>query len=116
MADTLTVNVSGVEISKGNIRIGIFNSKDEFPEGNRFQEVFISSKENTVQNTFKLKPGKYAVAVFQDENNNQKMDKNFFGIPKEKYGFSGRKVFGKPNFYNAMIDVENYKTITIAIK
>ena len=35
-----------------------------------------------------VKPGVYAVAVLHDENNNDKMDKSFFGSPKEGYGVS----------------------------
>jgi len=39
--------------------------------------------------------GQYAVSVFHDENLNEKLDKNFMGIPKEGYGASnnpGRKM------------------------
>lgn len=35
-----------------------------------------------------VKPGSYAVAVLHDENNNDKMDRSFFGSPKEGYGVS----------------------------
>ena len=35
-----------------------------------------------------LPPGNYAVFLFHDANNNNKMDKNFLGIPKEGYGAS----------------------------
>ena len=30
---------------------------------------------------------KYAIAIFFDENDNYKPDKNIFGILKEKYGY-----------------------------
>ena len=39
-----------------------------------------------------LPAGTYAISVFHDENNNQKMDKNFLGIPKEGYGASKNKL------------------------
>jgi len=35
-----------------------------------------------------LHDGVYAVSVFHDENENQKLDKDFVGIPKEGYGAS----------------------------
>lgn len=36
--------------------------------------------------------GTYAVSVFHDANNNNKLDKNFLGIPKEGYGASKNKL------------------------
>ncbi|CAN5366227.1 DUF2141 domain-containing protein [soil metagenome] len=35
-----------------------------------------------------LPPGKYAAQVFYDENNNHKIDRALFGVPKEGVGFS----------------------------
>ena len=32
--------------------------------------------------------GIYALAIYQDENKNGKIDKNFLGIPTEHYAFS----------------------------
>jgi len=45
-------------------------------------------------------PGFYAVSVFHDENMNQKLDKNFVGVPKEGYGASNnpKKKMGPPSF------------------
>lgn len=47
-----------------------------------------------------LPEGVYAVSVFHDENMNQKLDKNFMGIPKEGYGASNnpKKKMGPPDF------------------
>ncbi len=36
-----------------------------------------------------VEPGTYAIAVIHDENLNGELDTNFFGVPKEGYGFSG---------------------------
>jgi uncharacterized protein (DUF2141 family) len=54
-----------------------------------------------------LPAGVYAVSVFHDENMNQKLDKNFVGIPKEGYGASNnpRKKMGPPTFEETKIQV-----------
>ena len=38
--------------------------------------------------------------MFHDENMNEKLDKNFMGVPKEGYGASNnqKKKMGPPNF------------------
>ncbi|WCL80354.1 DUF2141 domain-containing protein [Saprospira sp. CCB-QB6] len=47
-----------------------------------------------------LPPGQYALAFFQDLNQNGQLDLNFWGIPKEPYGFSNdpKIVAGPPSF------------------
>lgn len=53
-----------------------------------------------------LPPGRYAVAVFQDVNGNQKLDSNFLGVPTEPYGFSrdATGTMGPPGFEQAAVD------------
>lgn len=53
-----------------------------------------------------LAPGGYAVAIFHDENRNQKLDV-LVGIPKEGFGFSRNPVvrFGAPKFRQVRIDL-----------
>jgi uncharacterized protein (DUF2141 family) len=50
-----------------------------------------------------LRAGVYAVSVFHDENMNERLDKNFMGVPKEGYGASNnpKKKMGPPNFNEA---------------
>jgi uncharacterized protein (DUF2141 family) len=54
-----------------------------------------------------LPPGKYAIAVFQDVNGNQKLDTNLLGIPTEPYGFSNDAAgtMGPPGFSQAAVDL-----------
>lgn len=52
-----------------------------------------------------IPPGTYAVQAFQDENDNLRIDRNFFGLPKEGIGFSNnaRFHFGPPRFSDAAV-------------
>lgn len=115
-ADTLTINLSGASLNQGKIRIGVFNSPQEFPNGNLFVGRVIDSDKKDTKIVFDIPPGSYAVGVFQDKSGNKLLDKNFLGIPKEKYGFSGRDVFGEPDFDDAIISFAGSKTIFIKIK
>jgi uncharacterized protein (DUF2141 family) len=51
--------------------------------------------------------------VYQDENANGQLDRNFIGIPKENYGFSRDAAgkFGPPGFDDAAIDVGDEVTV-----
>jgi uncharacterized protein (DUF2141 family) len=54
-----------------------------------------------------LPPGRYAVAVFHDENGNTELDANAVGIPLEGYGFSEEATgnFGPPSFDQAAVEI-----------
>ncbi len=54
-----------------------------------------------------LPPGRYAVAVFQDVNGDQKLDTNLLGVPTEPYGFSkdAAGTMGPPGFEQAAVDL-----------
>ena len=52
-------------------------------------------------------PGRYAIALIHDENNNNRMDRALMMMPKEGYGFSrdAKVVLGPPKFDAAAFDV-----------
>ncbi|MCB8882455.1 DUF2141 domain-containing protein [Acidisoma cellulosilytica] len=57
---------------------------------------------NSVQGCFALSgPGTYAVAIYDDANNNHRFDKTFLGLPAEDYGFSNnpRNLLAPPGFH-----------------
>ena len=52
-------------------------------------------------------PGEYALLVYFDENGNNRIDKNFIGIPKEPLGFSNRyRPKGPPSYQRAAFQIE----------
>ncbi len=69
---------------------------------------------------FSLDPGIYGLSLLDDENSNGKMEYNFFGIPKEGFGFSDYYHTGitKPKFdaFKFSIDKDQTKRITIRIR
>ena len=86
-----TVKVSNLENVKGNLYIGWYKDSGTFTVNDKaiYREQIAVNNREEVSVVFKNIPkGKYAIAVFLDENDNYRLDKNLFGIPKEKYGFS----------------------------
>jgi len=54
-----------------------------------------------------LKPGRYAVRYYHDENLNGKMETNIVGKPTEGYGFSNNVIgkFGPPPFKKWLFEI-----------
>jgi outer membrane protein len=64
-----------------------------------------------------LASGEYALVIFQDENGNGRLDKNFIGIPSEPLGFSNRYwPQGPPAFTRAAFKLEAEESRTIEVK
>jgi uncharacterized protein (DUF2141 family) len=104
-ADTLLVTVSGVKAGKGNLMVAVFDEahRDGFPDGEYLLgvEVPATGEEMTVEIS-NIGSGEYAIAIFQDLNGNEILDKNFLGIPKEPYGFSGKWKSGGASYEKAL--------------
>jgi len=113
-AQDLTVRIENADISKGHLMIAIYNNASDFLN-NSFREERIEVIERTMIIVFpNLPAGQYAISVFQDSNDNGKLDTLIFGIPKEKYGFSNG--IRLPNYEKCVFDFNGDKTISIQIK
>ena len=90
-ADTLTFTVNNIKKS-GEIHVAVYGNADAF-EADRGEkggaapgitEGTIEMVEpGSVTYVYELPPGTYAIGIFHDVNLNNKMDNNFFGVPKE---------------------------------
>ncbi|MHC5727074.1 MAG: DUF2141 domain-containing protein [Nostoc sp.] len=120
---TLTVVVNGIHHQKGEICLRLYPSERGFPTSSNSEDqsgcVKITGSSVTKE-FFGLKPGTYAVAVVDDQNGNRKLDKDFFGIPKEGFGISKNPTVsietGSPKFRDASFVVNKNTTINITIK
>lgn len=116
----LYLEVNGIEKTKGKIMVAVFLNSDVFPQANesfRSYSFPVDSKTMTLE-LDGLREGKpCAVAIYHDENNNEQLDENMFGMPSEKYGFSNnaRETFGAPSFESAKVFIKNNKKIFIEI-
>lgn len=100
------VEVSGVKNDTGKVGILVFAQAEGFPEESEKALHRIEQKATAGTVVFKvpdLKPGSYAFVVLHDENKNRKLDKNFFGYPKEGVAISNATKIARPKFAKARI-------------
>ena len=94
---------------KGNIWFTVIKEEDNFKNYKGFISGILPVKNKVNRKMLYVFPrGEFAVACFQDTDNNSKIDKNFLGIPINT-GFSNnkRKFFGiPPNYKSALISDE----------
>jgi len=115
----IAIDVHDVPSSKGKISVAVYNTKEGFL---KFDKVFkcdsIVAQKGITRIAIKdLPEGEYALAIFHDENGNDKLDTNWLGIPKEKVAFSKAKMktFGPPPFKECVFKVVEDTNITISL-
>ena len=103
----LVVEISGIESIAGELRIAVFNSSRTFVDEPLVSAV-IPVELTTAEWSVGLPAGRYAVAVIHDEDGNGKLNTNFLGMPRERYGFSNqaRGRFGAPSFKDASFELK----------
>jgi uncharacterized protein (DUF2141 family) len=113
----LRVTVKGINSSKGLIEFALYKNPDVFTQAGKTHRLArVNAQKGEVSFVFSdLEPGKYAIVVYHDENQNKICDKNFFGIPTEAYAFSNnvRPKLTVPSFDDCAVQLQQNKSISI---
>ena len=119
----LKVRVENIK-KEGVLYIAVYDDKDVFEsdrgENSEQRPGIVGGLIKTVEagNTegvIELKEGTYAIGFYIDKNQNEKIDTNFLGIPKEQFGFSNDVMgrFGPPSFEAASFVHKNDTVLTM---
>jgi len=104
------IAVENVRNSDGLVTAVLYgdNPRNFLKKGRRVGRVRVAAKQGPMRLCLAAPaPGKYAVALFHDENANKRLDQGFLGIPTEGYGFSNNPGiwFGPPDLADALFSV-----------
>jgi len=122
IAGELRVGLDGLRSPEGTVLIGLYDTAESFDAaiGLADKEGFLNDPQRVAGAALRanpelvaaivfsnLAPGRYAAIVFHDENGNGRLDKNFWGVPTEPYGFSNdaRGTLGPPSFADSAIEL-----------
>ncbi len=120
-ADALSVNVelSGIRSNSGHLRASLYDQAETFrKEGRALQRLSLPAKPGSARFAFAdLPPGRYAVMVYHDENDDQTLNLRFGMFPTEGYGLSNNpKVMGPPRFADSAFELKSGSDTNIAIE
>jgi len=117
---TLTVKVEKVSPRGGDVRVALYNAQNYPGDQDAVTDKVVPAHPGeTVITLENLKPGIYAVKLFQDFNRNGQFDMNWIGLPLEKFGFSNdaHPTFSEPSFDAAKFELRpGANTITIHLQ
>ncbi len=103
--------------SKGFVQFFLFDSAETF--GDFRDPVNIVKQPLDGRERYRIRdipPGKYALLVYFDENNNDRLDRNFIGIPNEPLGFANRyQPKGPPSYERAAFTLKKGESRTVDV-
>lgn len=108
---TLVIHFHNIRGEEGNMLISMYDAPKQFPYQPKWKYMISKTRLIEQDNRFTIKDvnsGKYALAIFDDENCDTVMQKNFLGIPKEGYGFSNNpkpSIKGAPSFEDCTFSI-----------
>ena len=98
---TLTIDMIDLKEAGGQLLVAVYDSPESMASGsNAFNRQVIKVTGTAHTLTLNDVPqGQYGVMVFQDLNGDNRLGRNFIGIPNEPYGFSNNpSLMGAPEF------------------
>ncbi|MGB6054840.1 MAG: DUF2141 domain-containing protein [Burkholderiaceae bacterium] len=110
-AATLTIAVSGVKDTSGQVAIAVFAGPEDFPKDDtkairRIVAPIDGATKSAKAVVPDLPAGTYAIAAFHDNDNSGKLETNLFGMPTKGYGFSNNP---KPKLRAARYDEARFE-------
>ena len=115
--NTINVEMSGFESNNGKASIGLFNEEETFlREANwkRFSEINNYKATATFTD---IPDGIYAVSVYHDENDNERLDLIMGMIPKEDTGTSNnpKVTMGPPKWEESIFEAKGGQVVNLKI-
>ena len=106
-AATLTAEIGNVRNGHGHVHIDICPQDRFLGPGCQYSGEVTAQAGVTTVTVRNVPPGKYAVQAFHDENDNHRVDRALFGVPKEGVGFSNDAPIrlGPPKWADAVFTI-----------
>jgi len=114
--NAITVTIENITNNNGSVLLSL-HTKDTFMKGPGVKNVKSKITDGKVTVTFEdVAPGTYAIMALHDENENNAMDFDDNGMPKESYGMSNNPMsYGPPQFAYAKFEM-NSKDLEMDIR
>jgi len=82
------LEITGINVHQGQIYIKIYSNESDYKNDIPYIAFILESASRNIVYSFDILEGEYLIALYQDTNNNGKLDTNFLGFPREPAGLS----------------------------
>ena len=109
---SFTLTIDNIENAQQPIYVGFYTEEDRFPKQGKhqFRKVIYPTGGSVSKTWNDIPEGEYAIAIYQDVNENDQLETNLLGLPQEPYGFSTNfraGVFSIPTFGKCKVMIDD---------
>jgi uncharacterized protein (DUF2141 family) len=83
-----TLEITGINVNQGQIYVKLYTNEKDYRSDIPYAAYVLESTGQSIVYSFDILQGEYLIALFQDTNDNGKLDTNFLGFPTEPVGLS----------------------------
>lgn len=113
----LTIKINGIQNAKGTMNFAVYDNAENYDNS---KDYFVGESIKVEALEFEyifhdLPYGNYAISLFHDEDENDELNTNWIGMPKELFGFSNdaKAKMGPPDFIDASFEIRDNMEIII---
>lgn len=110
------LKITNVKQNGGKVVISLNSSEETFKKHVPDKVLILETPSTEIETVIEIPSGEYAFSIFQDLNNDEEINSNLIGIPKEPFGFSNYNGKSAPgNFKKHKVIINQDSEITIAL-
>lgn len=116
--ENVSVSITSTGSNAGDVRLAVFATAADFEADEPIFALVSPYEKGTTMALRIPEAGKYVIAAFHDLNGNGELDRNFFGVPTEPYGFSRPPAskWEKPAFADIAADLRGGEALTLGLR
>jgi uncharacterized protein (DUF2141 family) len=77
------LEITGINVNQGQVYVKIYSNDRDYINDIPYTVYVLESTSRIMVYSFDILEGEYLIAIFQDTNNNGRLDTNFLGFPRE---------------------------------
>ena len=95
------LGITGINVNQGQVYVKLYSNDRDYKNDIPCAAYVLESTSESIVHSFDIAEGEYVILLFQDINNNGKLDTNFLGMPREPVGLSNHSG-GIPGGFNKL--------------
>jgi uncharacterized protein (DUF2141 family) len=105
------IEINGITINGGSVYVAVYSNENDYKAETAYTKFILDPVDSTITSELELPEGEYVISVFQDKNDDAKLNKTIFGIPTEHVGMTNYSLRGAPGAFNKLkVPVNNDTT------
>ncbi|MCL2444467.1 MAG: DUF2141 domain-containing protein [Treponema sp.] len=98
----VTIVINGITVNRGLLYVAVYSNENDYNRERAFISFTLQPTNTRLTHSLELPAGEYVVSIFQDTNNDGRLNTNLFGVPTEPVGKTNYNLSGRAGNFNSL--------------